>query len=139
LELPAGITRIHDVFHTSLLRPDIDDPLPRQSNEPQPAIQVEDDEGIYKEWEVEDILDSKMMPYGRLVYRVKWKGFDQPDLRWYNASGFKNASEIIDHFHQKYPEKPRSLRIKQQVLDKRVEERAQGQNKRILRARKARK
>jgi hypothetical protein len=139
LELPAGMTRIHDVFHTSLLRPDTDDPLPRQSNEPQPAIQVEDDEGIHEEWEVEDILDSKMMPYGRLVYRVKWKGFDQPDLRWYNASGFKNASEIIDHFHQKYPEKPRSLRIKQQVLDKRVEERAQGQNKRILRARKARK
>ena len=40
-----------------------------------------------EEWEVDDILDSRL--FGRskqLQYKVKWKGLDQ-DLEWYNADG----------------------------------------------------
>jgi hypothetical protein len=64
---------IYNVFHTSLLRPDLNDPLPGQHNEPQPPVLIRDageDGEPHEEWEVEEILDSKMKPYGRLVYRV---------------------------------------------------------------------
>ena len=38
-----------------------------------------------EEWEVDDILDSRLYGRGkRLQYRVKWKGYDT-DLEWYNA------------------------------------------------------
>jgi hypothetical protein len=99
---------IYNVFHTSLLRPDSNDPLPGQYNEPQPPVLIRDadeDGEPHEEWEVEEILDSKMKPYGRLVYRVAWKGHP-PNRQWYNSTGFKNSPEIIKAFHDKYLDKP---------------------------------
>ena len=54
LKLPASM-KIHDVFHTSLLRKTADDPLPGQVNEPSPPVIVDNKE----EWEVDDILDAR--------------------------------------------------------------------------------
>ena len=59
----------------------------------------------HEEWEVQEILDSKMMPYGRLVYQVAWKGHP-PDRQWYNATGFKNLLLLVKAFYDKYPDKP---------------------------------
>jgi hypothetical protein len=40
-----------------------------------------------EEWEVDDILDSRLFERGKqLQYKVKWTGLDQ-DLEWYNANG----------------------------------------------------
>ncbi len=129
LQLPKGMERLHNVFHTSLLRLDPNDPLPRQQNSEQPPVIMSDESSgeAYEEWEVEEILDSKMMAYGRLVYRVKWLN-RQPDRVWYNATGFKNAPEAVEAFHHKYPEKPHSLRIKQATLDQRRENREKAQH-----------
>jgi len=93
--------RIHDVFHSELLRPAADDPLPGQKNEPSRPIVVNDED----EWEIDDILNSRRYRR-RLQYRVKWKGYDN-DLNWYNADGdeFMNAQEVVDEFHTRYSRK----------------------------------
>ncbi len=102
LELPESM-RVHDVFHSDLLHPAVDDPLPGQKNEPPGPIVVNDED----EWEIDDILDSRRYRR-RLQYRVKWNGYDN-DLNWYNADGdeFMNAQEVVDDFHIRYPNKPR--------------------------------
>jgi hypothetical protein len=61
------------------------------------------------EWEVDDILDSRLFGRGkRLQYKVRWKGLDQ-DLEWYNTDGgeFDNCQDLIEDFHRCYPIKPR--------------------------------
>ena len=86
---------MHPVFHTSLLRLDPNDPLPRQHIEPQGPIQVENDktdktEGVHNEWEVEEILNSRYS-YGFLEYKVKWKGYPIEQRKWYRSNLFENA------------------------------------------------
>jgi len=102
LKLPESM-RVHDVFHSDLLRPAADDLLPDQKNEPSGSIVVNDED----EWEIDDILDSRRYRR-RLQYRVKWNGYDN-DLNWYNADGdeFMNAQEVVDDFHIRYSNKPR--------------------------------
>ena len=43
LELPASM-KIHPVFHSSLLRLDLEDPLPSQAEEPPPPVVIADEE-----------------------------------------------------------------------------------------------
>ena len=73
LDVPS---RIHNVFHTRLLRPATFDPLPGQVvHEPQPpGIQ----QGEHVEYEVEGILDQKQGRGGSDVYLVKWVGYKKP-------------------------------------------------------------
>jgi len=71
LTLPKGIGSVYPVFYTSLLRPDSNDPLPRQHVQPQGPIIIEDKNSVsYEEYEVEEILDSRYS-YGFLEYKVK--------------------------------------------------------------------
>ncbi len=102
LELPESM-RVHDVFHSNLLRPVVDDLLPDQKNEPSGSIVVNDED----EWKIDDILNSRRYRR-RLQYRVKWNDYDN-DLNWYNADGdeFMNAQEVVDDFHIRYSNKPR--------------------------------
>jgi hypothetical protein len=128
LKLPEGIELVHLVFYTSLLRPDPNDPLPRQHIAPQRPVQVHNDAtnkaaGTHDEWEVEQILDSRYS-YGFLEYKVKWKGYPIEQRKWYRADLFQNASAICDQFHLEYPNKPKprpeGLRLLQSELDDRV-------------------
>jgi len=57
---------VHDVFHSDLLRPAVDDSLPDQKNEPSKSIVVKDED----EWEINDILNFRRYRR-RLQYRVK--------------------------------------------------------------------
>jgi hypothetical protein len=70
LELSESM-RVHDVFHSDLLRPAADDSLPGQKNESSDSIVVNDED----EWEIDDILDSRRYRR-RLQYRVKWNDYD---------------------------------------------------------------
>jgi len=92
--------RIHDVFHSELLRLVVNDSLSDQKNEFSRSIVINDED----EWKIDDILNSRWY-WRRLQYRVKWKSYDN-DLNWYNADDeFMNAQEMIDDFHIKYSRK----------------------------------
>ncbi len=93
--------RIHDVFHSDLLRFVVNDSLSDQKNEFSKSIVINDED----EWEIDDILNSRWYQR-RLQYRVKWKSYDN-DLNWYNADDdeFMNVQEMIDDFHIKYSRK----------------------------------
>jgi len=95
--------RVHDVFHSDLLRSVVDDLLPDQKNELSDSIVINDED----EWEIDDILNSRWYRR-RLQYRVKWNDYDN-DLNWYNADGdeFMNAQKIVDDFHIQYSNKSR--------------------------------
>lgn len=104
LELPDSM-KIHPVFHTNLLRPAADNPLPGQNLEPPPPVEAE---GV-EEWEVEDIVDSRWDRRGRggrprLKYTVKWAGYADPTE--VPAAYVENAAEIAANFHMRYPNKP---------------------------------
>ncbi len=58
--------RIHDVFHSELLRSVVNDSLSDQKNESSRSIVVNDED----EWEIDDILNSRRYRR-RLQYRVK--------------------------------------------------------------------
>ncbi len=47
--------RVHDVFHSDLLRPAVDDLLPDQKNEFSGSIVINDED----EWEIDDILNFR--------------------------------------------------------------------------------
>ncbi len=93
--------RIHDVFHSELLRSVVNDSLSDQKNESLKSIVINDED----EWKIDDILNSRRYQR-RLQYQVKWKSYDN-DLNWYNADNdeFMNAQEMIDEFHIRYSRK----------------------------------
>ena len=99
LKLPQSM-KIHPVFHSSLLQLDYNNPLLGQTPHPPPPVVVDDEE----EWEVEAIQDSRLH-YCKLQYRVAWTGHPQ-DTTWYPANNFEHAKELIEAFHNKYPDKP---------------------------------
>ncbi len=93
--------RIHDVFHSELLRFVVNDSMSDQKNEFSKSIVINNED----EWEINNILNFQW--YRRwLQYRVKWKSYDN-DFNWYNADNdeFMNAQEMIDDFHIKYSRK----------------------------------
>jgi hypothetical protein len=103
LQLPPTM-RIHPVFHTNLLRPAANDPIPGQRNPPPPPVEIDGTE----EYEVEEVLDSRWERRGRgaarLKYLVRWTGYDDPTE--VPADYLANAQEVVRNFHRRYPRKP---------------------------------
>jgi ''chromo'' (CHRromatin Organisation MOdifier) domain. len=112
LELPPAL-RIHDVFHTSLLRPAASDPLPNQNEAVQHRVRLQKEYMEKKEWMIEQILDSRITKnrHGkrRLEYHVKWKGYPpswrpQQDL-------VPGSGELLYEFHSQHPERPSATEL----------------------------
>ena len=70
LKLPASI-KVHNVFSPNRLRKDTNDPLPRQVNNLQSPIIIDNTE----EWEVQEVIASKKRR-NKLSYWVQWTGHD---------------------------------------------------------------
>jgi hypothetical protein len=100
LQLPASMSRVHPVFHMSLLEPCRVNDIPGRLAPPPPPVELDGE----IEYEVEAILDSRKVR-GKLQYRVEWKGYQ--DTEWEPAENVQNASELVQEFHRQYPNKPR--------------------------------
>ena len=95
--------RIHDVFHASQLSPYRTTAVHGPAfAEPPPDI-IEGEE----EWEVEKILDSKIIKKGRkrcLEYFVKWKGYDEGSNSWEPEENLENSPEAVEEFYEDNPD-----------------------------------
>ena len=102
LRLPDSM-KIHDVFHTNLLRPAAgpDTALPGQRNEPPPAVEVDGEQ----EWFINRIEDSRYNRRRRQYeFLVKWTGYDE--LTWEPYEFVKETAALTDYY-TRYPTRPR--------------------------------
>jgi hypothetical protein len=99
LTLPSSMTRIHPVFHVSILRKHTGDSIVGRSQTRPEPIQVDGD----TEWEIEGILDRRTR--GRKTeYLVSWKGFSPKDDSWEPEGHLANCAKAIKEFNFKYPD-----------------------------------
>ena len=94
LKLPAA-SRIHDVFHCSLLKPAKDSQALGVRGTQLPAAL---DSG---EYEVEKIL-TRRGEDNHIQYLIKWKGFPHDDCSWEPASNLTNSKRLLAAFNNKY-------------------------------------
>jgi hypothetical protein len=103
LKLPLSMSRIHPVFHVSLLEPyhhrsgvDVSSALSE--------VELEDDQ----EWEVETILADRKR--GKIEeFLVRWKDYGVEDNTWEPARNLENAGEALVAYRE---QKARSQRAK---------------------------
>ena len=113
-KIPSAAALPHPFVVGELSRAESIYPLARrarikaETKRPPPPVIVSGEE----EWEVEQILDSRIDKYGVLQYRVKGRGFDV-DHDWHNASGgeFEHCQDLVNEFHQAHPNKPSAEQI----------------------------
>jgi hypothetical protein len=79
--------KIHDIFHTFLIRKTAMNSLIEQIQFSSFSIVINDEE----EYEVNDILNSRYH-YDRLQYRIAWIDYFS-DRAWYSAENFQNHSK----------------------------------------------
>jgi hypothetical protein len=91
--------KIHNIFHTSLLRLIVTDSLTDQIQSSSSSVVVNDEE----EYEVNDVLDNRYH-YDKLQYRVAWTDHSS-DRAWYSAENFEHSKNILKNYHQRYSEK----------------------------------
>jgi hypothetical protein len=108
LKLPPELASIHNSFHTNLLRPSPNDPLPGQHNPPPPPIAL--DEKGERLWAIEKILDSKRTKSKGFRYHILWRGFGREEATWEPLHNVVNAHIAISEFEKRYRNKPRPTR-----------------------------
>jgi len=107
LDLPPSM-KIHNVFHTSLLRAAANDPIPGQQQRSPPRISLDYDNPMSREWMIEDVLDSRITKNRqgkvRLEYFVRWKGYPPS---WRPQRDLIPGSEaLLYKFHAENPDRP---------------------------------
>ena len=98
LDLPPG-TRIHPVFHASLLEKAKVNQFSGRLSCP-PPILVNGEE----EYMVKKILDSRRV-HDRLQYLIDWEGYAPSERCWVDATDVHAPARVRD-FHRRYPSKP---------------------------------
>jgi hypothetical protein len=89
--------KIHNTFHTALLRSAFNDSLTEQIQSSSLSIVMNDEE----EYEIENILDSRYH-YDKLQYKIVW--IDHlSDRAWYAEENFQeHFKEILNDYHRRY-------------------------------------
>ncbi|KAM4064033.1 reverse transcriptase (RNA-dependent DNA polymerase) [Hirsutella rhossiliensis] len=105
LKLPHELQSLHNSFHTNLLRPAPNDPLPGQYNPTPPPIAL--DANGEKLWAIEAILDSKRTRQNGFQYHVQWRGYDLEEATWEPLHNVVNAHIAIKEFEKLHRTKPR--------------------------------
>jgi hypothetical protein len=108
LKLPQELASIHNSFHTNLLRPAPNDPLPGQYNPPPPPIAL--DERGEKLWAIEEILDSRRRRGKGFQYYILWRGFGREEATWEPLHNVVNAHIAIKDFEKRHRNKLRPTR-----------------------------
>jgi len=112
LKLPSALSRIHPVFHVSLLLPwRADDEFPDHRPAAPPPPVYENDDQYY----VEALLDKRVTTVGRrsvVQYLVRWKGYGADDDQWVAASNIGKSliSQYESSHHASIPVAARSTR-----------------------------
>jgi hypothetical protein len=99
LALPPSM-KIHNVFHVSLLEAYQDNTIPGRDPIPAPIVIMDGE----IEYEVQSVEDCRKIR-GQLEYLVHWKGYGVNDRNWNKASDMGNASQEIEDFFKRYPNK----------------------------------
>jgi hypothetical protein len=98
--------KVHNVFHVSLLEPFHENTFSGRIEPPPLPITIED----HFELEVTVVLDSKYV--GRtLKYLVRWKGYGPANDTWEPWQNLRNAQDLVNEFHSKYPAKLKRMVI----------------------------
>ena len=99
IDLPTG-SRLHPVFHTSLLKPYKADPSnSRRVILPPPILPLDGEKG----WIIEQILDVRKKGNGH-QYLIKWEGFGDEDNTWETRTSL-NDDEMLRIWHEQNPDK----------------------------------
>jgi hypothetical protein len=101
LKLPVG-WRIHPVFHANLLTPYTETEA-HGPNYPHPPKDIDEAETAVKEYDIEEILDSKKS--GNTVkFLAKWLDYPPSENSWvYRTWMSPESLHLIDDFYAKYP------------------------------------
>jgi hypothetical protein len=124
MSLPPYMSKIHPVFHVSMLEPAIPDPIPERVPEPPPPIIIDEEE----ETDIKQIVDSHLdLRYANpLYYTVEFLGYETApsDIRYmvFNDAALTNADEAKEAFHARYPNKP-GLAKRDQAIRKKAQKR----------------
>ena len=94
LQLPQSMSKVHPVFHVSLLAPY---QLDGRVQPPPPLVEVE----ATLEYEVERILDKRTRKRGRSSsdeYLVKWQGYGHENNTWEPLANLTNCVALVREF-----------------------------------------
>lgn len=94
LALPKDLSRIHNVFHVSLLEPWTQ----RGDSEEMPMPVAIDPEGE-PEWEVEAILQERRRK-GVKQYLVKWLGWPDTYNQWEPEKNLNGSQDLIREYKE---------------------------------------
>ncbi len=93
LALPPSLTRLHDVFHVSLLKKfDGTAPAPRP-----PVFACGDDE----EFEIQKIISHRSSRRGH-QYLILWKGYPAHESTWEPEQNLEHAQELLASYKSKH-------------------------------------
>ena len=105
LQLPKE-SRLHPVFHISLLEP-------AKGNTPlatNAELQPENELDVY---EVEEILDQRLAGKQE-QYLIKWKGYEHTENTWEPAKNL-SCQELLEEFRRRHPRFPRMKETKRRT------------------------
>lgn len=118
LELPPKWNRVWPYFHVNKLEPWVPNTIEGRANSPPPPIVVDGDQ----HYEVESIVDSGVRGtiHQRVVYRVRWKGYEEADDSWEEYENIADtAPEELELYHKRNPGKLSYTKLIETVPDTR--------------------